>query len=67
MQNLFDLLMIVVFALLLAAICSLPVWLLWNWFMPTIFGLKSITFMQAFGLTALCDLLFKSPARSSSK
>jgi hypothetical protein len=28
--------------------------------MPTIFGLKEITVFQAWGLSALCGLLFKS-------
>lgn len=34
------------------------VMLLWNWLMPTLFGLGSVTFWQAFGLLALCRLLF---------
>lgn len=39
---------------------SLPVMWLWNWLMPVLFGLKSITWLQAFGLNVLCGLLFKS-------
>lgn len=31
---------------------------LWNWLMPGIFGLRSITFWQAIGLLLLCKLLF---------
>ena len=31
---------------------------LWNWLMPTIFGLTAITFWQAVGLLALSWLLF---------
>ena len=31
---------------------------LWNWLAPTIFGWKAITFWQAFGLLALCRILF---------
>jgi len=34
------------------------VMVLWNWLMPTLFGLASVTFWQAFGLLALCRLLF---------
>jgi len=34
------------------------VMLLWNWLLPTLFGLKSITFWQAIGLLALCRILF---------
>lgn len=32
--------------------------LLWNWLMPGIFGLKMITYWEAFGLLALSKLLF---------
>ena len=31
---------------------------LWNWLMPTLFGLSPVTFWQAFGLLALCRILF---------
>ena len=31
---------------------------LWNWLMPPIFGWRQITFWQAFGLLALCRILF---------
>ena len=34
------------------------VMLLWNWLLPTLFGLPSITFWQAIGLLALCRILF---------
>jgi Ca2+/H+ antiporter, TMEM165/GDT1 family len=34
------------------------VMLLWNWLAPELFGLKPITFWQAFGLLALCRILF---------
>lgn len=44
----------------LAAIMSLPVMLLWDWLMPSIFGLRSITWFEAWGLMFLCGLLFKS-------
>ena len=30
---------------------------LWNWLMPTLFGLKLITFWQALGLLVLCRIL----------
>jgi hypothetical protein len=36
------------------------VMLLWNWLMPEIFGLKQVTYWQAWGLLALCCILFKS-------
>lgn len=33
---------------------------LWNWLMPTIFGLKTITYLQAVGITWLAQILFKA-------
>ena len=47
--------------------CSLPVWLLWNWLMPEIFGLKTITWIQALGLMFLSCFLVKGFGKSSSK
>ena len=32
--------------------------LLWNWLVPAIFGWREISFWQAFGLLALCRILF---------
>lgn len=34
------------------------VMLLWNWLMPEIFGLPSISFWQSAGLLLLCKILF---------
>lgn len=53
---------IVVIGLLL----TLPTMWLWNWLMPTLFGLKTITFWQALGVSMLSSILFKSPNSSSS-
>jgi len=39
---------------------AIPTWLLWNWLMPTIFGLRKITLVEAFGLTLLSNILFGS-------
>lgn len=33
---------------------------LWNWLMPAIFGIKTITYLQAIGITWLAQILFKS-------
>ena len=51
-------------AFLLAMLCSLPVYWLWNGLMPDIFGLKEITWLQALGLSLLSSLLFKSSTSS---
>jgi hypothetical protein len=42
-------------------ILGYPLMLLWNWLMPTIFGLPEITLWQALGLSLLSTILFKSP------
>jgi hypothetical protein len=34
------------------------VMLLWNWLMPMLFGLKAITYWQAFGILLLSKVLF---------
>lgn len=57
--------LVVVFAIVIAS--CIPVFYLWNWLMPAIFGLKTITFWQAVGLTFLCSFLFKSTISSESK
>ena len=44
--------------LAIAAGFSAVVMLLWNWLMPTIFGLTAICFWQALGLLILCRILF---------
>ncbi len=43
----------------LLALCGWAVMLLWNWLGPEIFGLKRLNYWQAWGLLALCTLLFK--------
>lgn len=48
-------------------IAALPVMLLWNWLMPVLFGVVTINFWQALGVSALCGLLFKPFSSSSSK
>lgn len=42
---------------LIAFLIGGPLWLLWNWLMPTIFGLPYITFWQAVGLNLLSAIL----------
>jgi hypothetical protein len=52
---------------------GLFVMLLWNWLMPELFGLKAVSYWQAWGLLALSCLLFgriggsSSPGKSDSK
>ena len=42
-------------------VLSIPLWLLWNWLMPHIFGLPAINILEAFGLSALITLLAPRP------
>lgn len=46
------------FILIITLFTVIPVWLLWNWLMPMIFGLPKLTILQAFGLDLLCNFLF---------
>jgi hypothetical protein len=47
-------------AAVFALIFGLIVKLLWNWLMPALFGLGTITYWQAFGIVILAKLLFGS-------
>jgi hypothetical protein len=46
--------------LAVAAGFSAATMLLWNWLMPSVFGLSAISFWQALGILVLCRLLFGS-------
>ena len=50
----------VALATVLAFLLGVAVMALWNWLMPAIFGLPTISYWQAVGLFILCHLLFKS-------
>jgi hypothetical protein len=43
-----------------------PLMWLWNWLMPTLFHLPTITIWQAWGLSVLSSLLFKSSVTTKS-
>ena len=55
---------IVVFA---TVISGFPAKWLWNWLMPSIFGLKEITFWQAIGLQILAYIILPGSKSYSSK
>ena len=44
----------------IAAIVAIPTWFLWNWLVPTLFDLPSISVAQALGLVLLAGCLFGS-------
>lgn len=42
-----------------SAVVAIPSYFLWNWLMPVIFGIKTITFFQAWAITFLQWILFR--------
>jgi hypothetical protein len=48
----------IVTAIAFAFVFGYVVELLWNWLMPEIFGLKTITYWQGFGIVILCKIIF---------
>jgi hypothetical protein len=63
-KTLMGLLGVIVVGALVCVIMGLPLMILWNWLMPTIFGLTTITFWQAIGLNILATILFQSHTSS---
>ena len=60
-NNVLEAILLIVGLIVLAGILlALPLQLLWNWLMPTLFNLPVITFWQALGLNLLAGILFKS-------
>lgn len=51
---------------IIAAAAGLPLMWLWNWLMPSIFGLPTIGFWQAVGLNLLTTILFRSVGSSKN-
>lgn len=49
--------------LIVALLVTFPTMWLWNWLMPTIFGVVKITFWQALGLNLLTGVLFRQTNR----
>jgi hypothetical protein len=47
-----------VFAALAVVVFGFVVMSLWNWLMPTLFGVRLISFWQALGVLILCKILF---------
>ena len=48
-------------------VASIPMCLLWNWLMPHIFGLPTISIVQSFGLQLLLTLLYPRPIEFGNK
>ncbi len=56
-----------IFAVLFALAFGFIVQYLWNWLMPGLFGLKTITFLQAFVLIILSKILFSGIGHSRGR
>jgi hypothetical protein len=50
---------IIALIVVLAILFSFPTMWLWNWLMPTLFGLTKITWVQALGINVLSGILFR--------
>jgi hypothetical protein len=59
-NNLESVLTIIGLLILLVMVLGLPLQILWNWLMPSIFNLRYITFWEAVGLNFIATILFKS-------
>lgn len=62
MENFVKIVGVVVVALLVVVgldfLLAIPIMYLWNWLMPKLFNLTTITYWQAWGLSLLASLLF---------
>jgi hypothetical protein len=63
-SSLATILVVLAILFLVSLVLGLPLMLLWNWLIPTIFGLTKITFFQAVGLNFLCSIMFKNSENS---
>lgn len=52
--------------LFVVLLSSWPFQLLWNWLMPTIFGLTKITILQAAGLLLLSGFILKDKVQTKN-
>lgn len=59
MEALVGCLAMIVVMVLWAFVMALPTMWLWNWLMPMLFGLKTLTWVEALGVNLLCGFLFK--------
>jgi hypothetical protein len=53
--------------LVLGLLWALPTMLLWDWLMPELFGLSTITIWQAWGIHVLSGILFKAKNTKKEK
>lgn len=56
-----------IFIALAIALYVLIVMELWNWIMPKVFGLTTISYLEAAGIILLCKLLFAGGGKCKGK
>jgi hypothetical protein len=66
-QTTHDIFLVIGILMLAVILFGAPLMVLWNWIMPTIFGLPEIGFWQACGLQLLATILFKSTSFKTNK
>jgi hypothetical protein len=66
-QTVNDILTVIGVLILIVLLFGGPLMILWDWLMPTLFGLPEITFWQACGLQLLATLLFKPTSLKTNK
>ena len=64
-QIIHDVLLVIGVLMLAIILFGAPLMMLWNWLMPTIFGLPEIGFWQACGLQLLATILFKATVKTN--
>ena len=58
----------IVLIIVVAAIAfTIPVYFLWNWIMPIVFGLPTVTIWEALGISLLANCLTRNNSTGSSK
>jgi hypothetical protein len=58
-SNLEGVLTVIGLLMLVVMLLGLPLQLLWNWLMPSLFNLRYITFWEAIGLNIMATILFR--------
>ena len=64
-QTLYNVAYIIGLVALVVIALGFPLMIVWNWLMPSIFGLPEITFWQAIGLNLLSTILFKPTIKTN--
>jgi hypothetical protein len=66
-NNIESILTVIGLIILVVMLLGLPLQLLWNWLMPSIFDLRYISFWEAVGLNLLAAILFRPTTTIKNK